>query len=92
VRRRAGFFVSTKADFSDDSELSELKSNAGDGQKGKQICVLWNVASGKAIGQPLRHREEVYGIEFNSDGRRVATCSARRNGLRLGWIIRKARV
>ncbi|MGK0187268.1 MAG: hypothetical protein ACI9R3_003054 [Verrucomicrobiales bacterium] len=39
VRRCAGFFVSTKADFSDDSELSELKSNAGDGQKGKQICT-----------------------------------------------------
>jgi hypothetical protein len=32
------FFI-TKADFSDDSELSELKSNAGDGKKGKQICA-----------------------------------------------------
>ncbi|MGK0188826.1 MAG: hypothetical protein ACI9R3_004640 [Verrucomicrobiales bacterium] len=39
VRRCAGFFVGTKANFSDDSELSELKSNAGDGQKGKQICA-----------------------------------------------------
>ena len=39
MRRCTEFFVSTKADISDDSELSELKSNAGDGQKGKQICA-----------------------------------------------------
>jgi hypothetical protein len=39
VQRCAEFFVSTKADFSDDSELSELKSNAGDDNKGKQICA-----------------------------------------------------
>jgi hypothetical protein len=33
------FFVITKAEFSDDSELSELKSSAGDGKEGKQICA-----------------------------------------------------
>ncbi len=47
MQRCAGFFVSTKADFSDDSELSELKSNTGDGQKGKQICAGYFLTSPK---------------------------------------------
>ena len=33
----AGSLVSTKADFSDDSGLSELRANAGDGRKDQQI-------------------------------------------------------
>jgi hypothetical protein len=47
VQRYPGFFVNTKADLSDDSELSELKSNAGGGQKGMQICAGYFLTSPK---------------------------------------------
>jgi hypothetical protein len=40
VQRWAGFFVITKADFSDDSELSELKSNAADGKKASRFVQV----------------------------------------------------
>jgi hypothetical protein len=37
---------------------------------------VWDAASGKAIGQPMRHEDAVYSAQFSSDGQRVVTASA----------------
>ena len=37
---------------------------------------LWDAASGKPIGEPMKHEEEVYSAQFSPDGQRVVTASA----------------
>ena len=58
MQRCAGFFVSAKAEFSDYSELFELKSNAGDGQKDKQICAGYFLTSPKVAKTMMRLARE----------------------------------
>src|SRR5271157_5229095 len=37
---------------------------------------VWEVASGKAVGQPLRHNGVIKSVAFSPDGKRVVTASA----------------
>src|SRR6266487_3227735 len=37
---------------------------------------LWDAASGKAIGEPMKHESLVYSAEFSPDSQRVVTASA----------------
>ena len=36
---------------------------------------LWDAASGKPIGEPMKHEEQVYSAQFSPDGQRVVTAS-----------------
>src|SRR5262249_30484976 len=36
---------------------------------------LWEPATGKPVGQPLRHRGQIFGAAFSPDGQVVVTCS-----------------
>ena len=36
---------------------------------------VWDAATGKAIGEPMRHEDEVNSAQFSPDGQRVVTAS-----------------
>ena len=36
---------------------------------------LWDAATGKAIGEPMQHKERLYSAAFSPDGQRVVTAS-----------------
>src|SRR5262249_16828165 len=42
---------------------------------GGNLARLWDTATGRPIGAPLRHRWRVHALAFSPDGRRVATSS-----------------
>jgi hypothetical protein len=62
--------VSTKTEFSDHSELFELNSNAGDGQKDEQICAGFFLTSPNAAGaeMPARVTKKGKKTTVNWDG------------------------
>jgi WD40 repeat protein len=37
---------------------------------------LWNAATGKPIGEPMKHEGAVLSAQFSPDGQRVVTASA----------------
>ena len=37
---------------------------------------VWDAATSKAIGEPMKHEEGVSSAQFSSDGQRVVTASA----------------
>jgi hypothetical protein len=41
-----------------------------------KTALLWDAASGKAVGEPMKHEGGVYSAQFSPDGRRVVTASA----------------
>src|SRR6266536_1121218 len=43
---------------------------------GDKTAWLWDAASGKAIGEPMKHESLVYSAEFSPDSQRVVTASA----------------
>ena len=43
---------------------------------GDNTARLWEAATGKAIGEPLRHEQEVNSAAFSPDGKFVVTASA----------------
>jgi WD40 repeat protein/serine/threonine protein kinase len=57
------------ASFSPDGQWVVTASEDG-------TARVWEVASGKAVGEPMRHNGVVKSIAFSPDGKRVATASA----------------
>ena len=45
---------------------------------------LWDAATGKAIGEPMKHEDAVYSAQFSPDGQRVVTASDDGTARRLG--------
>ena len=47
---------------------------------------VWDAATGKALGEPLRHKSRVWSAEFNFNATRIVTSS---NGAVRVWVVGK---
>ena len=45
---------------------------------------LWDAASGKPIGEPMKHEGAVTSAQFSPDGQRVVTASEDKHGAGVG--------
>ena len=45
---------------------------------------LWDAASGKPIGEPMKHEDAVISAQFSPDGQRVVTASGGYDGAAVG--------
>jgi WD40 repeat protein len=42
---------------------------------GDKTAQVWDAATGKALGKPMKHKGKVYFAQFSPDGERVVTAS-----------------
>jgi WD40 repeat protein len=55
-------------------EGKQLLTGGGDtGEAGRGEAQLWDVATGKSIGDPMRHKRAIFAVGFSPDGKTLLT-------------------
>ena len=81
---QSDFVIPATDEMQSDAAIASAEFSA-DGRcvvtaSGDKTARLWDAATGKAVGQPMKHKGAVNSARFSPDGRRVVTASGDKTG------------